>query len=123
MKSLQLSLALSQKEEETSSDPWDKFLVSEVSDSYCAGAEGRNSGTLGIYADFGKFLSEVDGVVGALFKVCPTYPEVGLYLEVHQGWGQRDPPSSKTRPRSDVSGRIRNHDPSSPTAPKILATQ
>jgi hypothetical protein len=103
-------LALNQKEEETSYDPWDKFLVSEVSDSYYAVAEGRNSGSFGIYADVGKFLSEVGGVVGALFKVCPTYPEVMLYLEFHQGWGQRDPTHSRTRPRSDVYGQRWNHD-------------
>jgi hypothetical protein len=74
----------------------DKFLVSEVSDPYYAVAEGRNSGSFGMYVDVGKFLSEVDGVVGTLLKLFPTYPEVRLYLEVHQGWGQRDPPSTHT---------------------------
>jgi hypothetical protein len=100
-------LALSQNEEETSSDPWDKFLVSEVSCYYYAVAEGRNSGSFVIYADVGKFTSEVDGGVGALFKVCPTLPEARLYLEVHQGRGQRDPPVPKRDPDRTSMGRGR----------------
>jgi hypothetical protein len=45
MKSLQLSLALRKIGKETSSDPWDKLFASEVSGSYYAIAEGRNSGS------------------------------------------------------------------------------
>jgi hypothetical protein len=94
-KSLQLSLALNQKEGETSSDPLDTFLVSEVSGSYYVVAEGRNYGSFGIYVDVdvGKFLSEVDCMAGALFRVYPTYPASRLYLEVHQGRGGEPPPS------------------------------
>jgi hypothetical protein len=62
-------------------------VVSEVSDSYYAVPEGKISGNFEIHAVVGKFLSEVDGMVGALFKLCPTYPDARLYLEVHQGRG------------------------------------
>jgi hypothetical protein len=38
---------------------------------------------LGIYADVIKFLLEVNGVVGSLFKVCESYSKAHLYLKEH----------------------------------------
>jgi hypothetical protein len=35
------------------------------------------------YADVSKILSEVNGVVGLLFKVCESYYEAHLYLKEH----------------------------------------
>jgi hypothetical protein len=81
--SLQLSKALSQRQENPPADPWDKFVPSEVTGSYYAVAQGRRFGSFGIYADVNKFLLEVNGVVGSLFKVCESYSEAHLYLKEH----------------------------------------
>jgi hypothetical protein len=37
--------------------------------------------SFGIYDDVNKFLFEVNGVVGLLFKVCESYSEAHLYLK------------------------------------------
>jgi hypothetical protein len=72
-KSLQLSLALSQKQEIPPSDPWNTFVTSEVTGSYYVVARGKWLSSFGIYADVNEFLLEVNGVVGYLFKVCESY--------------------------------------------------
>jgi hypothetical protein len=43
----------------------------------------RRFDSFGIYADVSKFLFEVNGVVGSLFKVCESYSEAHLYLKEH----------------------------------------
>jgi hypothetical protein len=80
-KSLQLSEALSQQQENTPAYPWDKFVTSEVTGSYYAVTQGRRFDSSGIYADVNKFLLEVNGVVGSLFKVCDSYSKAHLYLK------------------------------------------
>jgi hypothetical protein len=80
---LQLSEALSQKQDNPPEDPWDKFVTSEVTGAYYAVARGRRFDSLGIYADVSKFLIEVNGVVGSLFKVCESYSKAHLYLKAH----------------------------------------
>jgi hypothetical protein len=81
--SLQLSEALSQQQENPPADPWDKFFISEVTGSYYTVARGRIFDSFGIYADVNKFLLEVNGVVGSLFKFCESYSEAHLYLKEH----------------------------------------
>jgi hypothetical protein len=78
---LQLSEALSQQQENPPADTWDKFVTLEVTRSYYAVARGSIFDSFGIYADVSKFLFEVTGVVGALFKVCESYSESHLYLK------------------------------------------
>jgi hypothetical protein len=78
---LRLSEALSQQQENPPADPWDKFVTSEVTGPYYAVARGRGFDSFGIYADVSKFLLEVNGVVGSLFKVCGSYSEAHLYLK------------------------------------------
>jgi hypothetical protein len=80
---LQLSAALSRQQEIPPADPWDKFVTSEVIGFYYAVAWERRFYSLGIYADVNKFLFEVNGVVGSLFKVCESYSEAHLYLNEH----------------------------------------
>jgi viroplasmin and RNaseH domain-containing protein len=58
-------------------------VASEVTGSYYAVARGKWFSSFGIYADVNKFLLEVIGVVGSLFKVCESYPEAHLYLREH----------------------------------------
>jgi hypothetical protein len=77
---LQLSEALSQQHENPPADPWDKVVTSEVTGPYYAVARGRRFDSFGIYADVSKFLFEVNGVVGSLFKVCESYSEAHLYF-------------------------------------------
>jgi hypothetical protein len=78
---LQLSEALSQQQENPPSDPWDKFVTSEVTGAYYAVARGRRFDSFVIYADVNKFLLEVKGVVGSPFKLCESYSEAHLYLK------------------------------------------
>jgi viroplasmin and RNaseH domain-containing protein len=54
-----------------------------VTGVYYAVARGRKFDSSGIYADVNKFLPEVNGVVGLLFKVCESYSEAHLYLKEH----------------------------------------
>jgi hypothetical protein len=75
---LQLSVALSQQKYSPPADPWDTFVASEVNGSYYAIAQGKGFGSFGIYADVNKFLFEVNGLVGSLFKVCESYSEARL---------------------------------------------
>jgi hypothetical protein len=42
--------------------------------------------------------------VGALFKVCPTYLEARIYLEVHQGRGQPPPLPKRDPYRTSIGG-------------------
>jgi hypothetical protein len=79
-KSLQLYLALIQKQENPPSDPWGKNVASEVTGSYYSVARGKGFSSLENYADANKFLLEVNGVVGSLFKVCESFSEAHLYL-------------------------------------------
>jgi hypothetical protein len=81
--SLQLFEALSQQQENPPADPWDKFVTSEFTGAYYAFARGRRFESFGIYADVNKFLIEVNGVVGSLFKLCEFYSEAHLYLKEH----------------------------------------
>jgi hypothetical protein len=81
--SLQLSEALSQQQENPPAYPWDKFVTSEVTGYYYAVAQGRRFDSFGMYADMNKFLLEVNGVVGSLFKVCESYSEAHIYLKEH----------------------------------------
>jgi hypothetical protein len=74
-KSLQLSLALIQKQESAYVDPWDKFVATEVTVSYYDVARGTSFDSFGIYADVKEFLMEVNCGVGVLFKVCKSYSE------------------------------------------------
>jgi hypothetical protein len=60
-----------------------KNVTSEVTGSYYAVARGRRFDSFGIYADVNKFLLEVNGVVGSLFKVCESYSEAHLHLKEH----------------------------------------
>jgi hypothetical protein len=76
---LQLSEALIQHQE----NPHEKNVTSEVTEAYYAVARGRRFDSFGIYADVNKFLLEVNGVVGSLFKVCESYSEAHLYLKKH----------------------------------------
>jgi hypothetical protein len=46
---------------------------------------------LGIFGDVKKFVIEVNGAIGALFKVCELYSEARLYLEEHFTKGKDDP--------------------------------
>jgi hypothetical protein len=80
---LQLSEALSQQQENPPTDPFDKFVTSEVTGAYYAVARGRRFDSFGIYADVNKFLLEVNVVVGSLFKVCESYSEAHIYLKEH----------------------------------------
>jgi hypothetical protein len=80
---LQLSAALSQQQENPASEPWDKFVTSEVTGYYYAVARGRIFDSFGIYADVKKFLFEVNWVVGSLFKLCESYSKAHLYLKEH----------------------------------------
>jgi hypothetical protein len=80
---LQLSEALSHQQENPPADHWDKFVTSDVTGSYYAVARGRRFDSFGIYGDVKKFLLEVNGVVGSLFKVCDSYSEAHLYLKEH----------------------------------------
>jgi hypothetical protein len=90
-KSLQLSLVLSQQQESAPADPWDKCMLSEVTGSYYAVARGKWFNSFGIYADINKFLLEVNGVVGSLFKVCEYYSEAHLYLKEYFAKEKEDP--------------------------------
>jgi hypothetical protein len=87
-KSLQLSLSLIQKQESAPVDLWDKFLATEVTGYYYAVAMVNSVDIFGINADVKKFLTEVNGVVGALFKVCESHSEARLYLEDHSTNGK-----------------------------------
>jgi hypothetical protein len=80
---LQLSEALSQQQEIPPAVPWDNFVTSEVTGSYYVVARGRKFESSRIYSDANKFLLEVNGVVGSLFKVCEFYYEAHLYLKGH----------------------------------------
>jgi hypothetical protein len=60
-----------------------KKITSEVTGSYYVVARGRRFDIFWIYADVNKFLFEVNGVVGSLFKVCDSYSEAHLYLKEH----------------------------------------
>jgi hypothetical protein len=80
---LQLSEALSQQQKNPPADRWDKYFTSEVTGAYYAVARGRRFDSFGIYADVHKFLLEVNGVVGSLFKVRESYSEAHLYLKEH----------------------------------------
>jgi hypothetical protein len=81
--SIQLSVVLSQQQENPTADPWDKFVTSEVTGAYYTVSRGRRFDSFWIYADVNKFLLEVNGVVGSLFKVCESYSEAHLYLKEH----------------------------------------
>jgi hypothetical protein len=81
--SLQLSESLSQQQENPPANPWDNFFTSEVTGDYYAVARGSRFDSFGIYADVNKFLLEVNGMVGSLFKVCESYSESHLYLKEH----------------------------------------
>jgi hypothetical protein len=83
MQALQLSVALIQQKETPPAYPWDNFFTSEVTGSYYAVARGRRFDSFGIYADVNRFLFEVNGVVGSLFKVCESYSEAHLNLKEH----------------------------------------
>jgi hypothetical protein len=76
-----MSEALSQQQENPPADPWGKFITSEVTGPYYAVTRGRRFDSFGIYADVNKFLFEVNGVVGSLFKVCESYSKSHLYLK------------------------------------------
>jgi hypothetical protein len=78
---LQPSVDLSQQQESSPADPWEKFVSSEVTGYYYAVARGRIFDSFGIYADVNKLLFEVNGVVGSLFKVCESYSEARLYVK------------------------------------------
>jgi hypothetical protein len=78
--SLQLSLALSQKQESPPADPWEINVASEVTGYYYAVARGKGFDSFGIYADVHKLLFGANGLVGSLFKVCESYYEAHLYL-------------------------------------------
>jgi hypothetical protein len=80
-KSLQLIFTLNQKQYSTPVDPWDFFLTTEVTGSDYTVAGGKLFGIFRIYADVKKFLMEVNGMVGILFKVCESFSEAHLYLE------------------------------------------
>jgi hypothetical protein len=80
---LQLTAALIQQQENPPADPWDKFVTSEVTGSYYVVARGRRFDSFGIYNDVSKFLFEVNGRVGSLFKVCESYSEAHLYVKEH----------------------------------------
>jgi hypothetical protein len=80
---LQLYVAPSQQQESPPAEPCDNFVTSEVTGSYYAVARERIFDRFGIYADVNKFLFEVNGVVGSLFKVCESYSEARLYLKEH----------------------------------------
>jgi hypothetical protein len=80
---LQLSAALSQQRYIPPAERWDKFVTSEVTGSYYAVDRGRRFDSFGIYAEVKKFLFEVNGVDGSLFKICESYSEVHLYLKEH----------------------------------------
>jgi hypothetical protein len=90
-KSLHISLALSQKQENVHVDPWDRFVATEVTGSYYAVSRGGSFYSLGIYADVKMFVMEVNGMVGDLFKVCESYSEARLCLEEHFTKGNYDP--------------------------------
>jgi hypothetical protein len=79
----QLSEALSKQQENPPADRWDKFVTSEVTESYYAVAQGIRFDSFGIYADVSKFIFEVNGVVGSLFKVCASYSGSHHYLKEH----------------------------------------
>jgi hypothetical protein len=55
-----------------------KKITSEVTRYYYAVARGRRFDSFEIYADVSKFLFEVNGVVGLLYKVCESYSEAHL---------------------------------------------
>jgi hypothetical protein len=74
---LQLSEALSQQQENPPADPWEKLSHQRS----LAVARGRRFDSLGIYADVNKFLFEVNGTGGSLFKVCESYSKARLYLK------------------------------------------
>jgi hypothetical protein len=95
-KSLQLSEALSQQQDNPPAYPWDKFVTSEVTGAYYAVARGRRFDSFGIYADVNKLLLEVNGVVGSLFNVCKYYFKSHLYLKEHF---VKEHPHARTSPR------------------------
>jgi hypothetical protein len=80
---LQLSVALSQQQESPPADPWEFFFASEGTGSYYTVSRGKRFDSFGIYANVYKFLFEVNGVVGSLFKVCESYSKAHLYLKEH----------------------------------------
>jgi hypothetical protein len=57
-----------------------KNVAPEVTGSYYAVARKKRFSSFGIYADVNKFILEVNGVVGALYKLCESYSETRLYL-------------------------------------------
>jgi hypothetical protein len=73
--SLQLSLALSQQQESPPADPWENMLHRRSLGLTMRSPEEKG---LTVYADVTKFLFEVNGVVGSLFKVCESYSEARL---------------------------------------------
>jgi hypothetical protein len=66
-----------------------QFFASEVTGSYYAVARGKGFDSFGIYAEVNKFLFEVNGVMGSLFKVCESYSETHLYL--NENFVKEDP--------------------------------
>jgi hypothetical protein len=54
-------------------------------------ARGKGFSSFGIYMDVNKFLLEVNGLVGSLFKVRDSYSEARLYLREKIVKGNEDP--------------------------------
>jgi hypothetical protein len=72
---------------------------------------------LGYAADVNKFLLEVNGVVGSLFKVCESYSEAHLYLKEHFVQDHPTPSNAASTDSPPSFVKVASSSPSAPPPP------